>query len=110
MIEAVALIKKFDPKLSLGMKSRALIKKTLPDSTETVKWSNPAYTLNNEIVVMICEYKDYLNLEFFKGAKLKSGLLQGTGKGLRHIRVRSAEDLKEKEIVKILKTAAKLTK
>ena len=49
-----------------------------------------------------------MDFGFFMGAKLKSELLEGTGKGLRHIKVKTQEDIDETEFGRLLKDAAKL--
>jgi hypothetical protein len=55
-------------------------------------------------------YKDHLNLGFWQGAKLDSKLLEGTGKGMRHIKVWKESDIEEREFAKIIRDAAKLSK
>lgn len=47
---------------------------------------------------------------FFVGAKLKSKKLEGTEKGLRHVKVRSKADIDEAEFSRLLKKAAALAK
>lgn len=39
--------------------------------TETFKWGHPCYTLNNNNIVLIHEFKTYCAYLFFKGALLK---------------------------------------
>lgn len=98
MNEVDEFIEKVDPKLKpLVKKLRAIVKKTLPNTEEKIKWENPVYILNDKNISWILVYADHVDLGFFQGAKLKSSLLEGTGKGLRHIKVRSEKDIKEKE-------------
>ena len=87
---------------------RALIKKTLPNVVETVKWGNITYLLDDKNLAWIIAYKDHLDFGFFKGAQLRSKRLEGTGKGLRHMKVRAKEDIDEKEFARLVKDAAKL--
>lgn len=75
---------------------------------ETIKWGNPTYISNGKNIAWILNYKDHVDLGFFMGAKLHSDLLEGTGKGLRHIKVRRPDDIKEEEFTRLLKDAAKL--
>ena len=49
-----------------------------------------------------------MNFGFFRGAELSSKLLEGTGKGLRHIKIKTGKDIDEAEIARLLKDAAKL--
>lgn len=41
---------------------------------------------------------------------MNSKLLEGTGKGLRHIKIREMKDIKKRETSKLLKEAPKLLK
>jgi hypothetical protein len=61
-------------------------------------------------VANIMSFRDHVNLGFFMGARLKSRRLEGTGKGLRHIKVRVAEDVDRKEFARLLKEAVALVK
>jgi Domain of unknown function (DU1801) len=53
---------------------------------------------------------DHVNLGFFRGAELddSNGLLEGTGKGMRHVKIRIPGDIKRRELAIILKQAAGL--
>ena len=103
------LLKTYDPHVrELAQKLRRLVKKTLPGAAETVKWGIPVYILDGKNLAWIVGYKDHADLGFFVGAKLDSKLLEGTGKGIRHIKVRNEDDIKEAEFVRLLKEAAKL--
>ena len=55
---------------------------------ETVKWGNITYLLDDRKIAWILFYRDHVDLGFFAGAKLHSKLLEGTGKGLRHVKIR----------------------
>jgi hypothetical protein len=48
-----------------------------------------------------------VNLGFYQGAALKdpSGLLEGAGKNLRHIKIRSLSEVSTKEIGDLLKAS-----
>jgi len=109
--ESVELIlKSLDPqRKGIAERLRSLVKKTLPDSVETVKWGNITYLLNGKNLAWILFYRDHVDFGFFMGAKLNSELLVGTGKGLRHIKVRSQSDIKESEFARLLKDASRLT-
>jgi hypothetical protein len=87
---------------------RALMKKTLPKCVETVKWGNITYVQDDKNLAWIIAYKDHLDFGFFRGAQLESKRLEGTGKGLRHIKIRAEEDIDEKEFARLIKDAAKL--
>ncbi len=104
-----AILESFDPewrKVAEGL--RRSVKKTLPGVVETVKWGNITYLLNDKNLAWIIAYKDHLDFGFFMGAQLKSQRLEGKGKGLRHIKVRSAADIDEKEFARLIRDAARL--
>jgi hypothetical protein len=105
------LLEEADPPMrALANKLRQIIHKTLPESQELVKWRNPTYLFNGKNIAWIMLHRDHVNLGFFQGAKMKSPRLEGTGKGLRHIKVHGPEDIDEKEFVRLLTQAAAMTK
>jgi hypothetical protein len=73
-----------------------------------VKWGGPVCSVNGKDVVCIMHYKDHVNLGFYMGTKLKPKRLEGTGKGLRHVKARSGADIDETEFGRLLKEAAAL--
>ena len=89
-------------------KLRSLAKKSLPDIVETVKWGNITYLFGGKNLAWIIIYKDHVDFCFFRGAELNSPLLEGTGKGLRHIKIKNKNDVDEAEIARLMKKAAEL--
>ncbi len=51
----------------------------------------------------------YVNLGFYHGASLRdpTGLLEGTGKSLRHVKIRSASDVKNAAVAVLIREAIK---
>ncbi|NQT74302.1 MAG: DUF1801 domain-containing protein [Chloroflexi bacterium] len=80
-----------------------------PAITESIKWSRPVYSKRGNIC-SIDPAKDHLNLGFFNGVNLQdtAGLLEGTGKKLRHIKVRKLEDVRKNEFRELVKYSAML--
>jgi hypothetical protein len=100
---------------SLGLQEaanhlRKLVKKTLPKSKEGINpWHVPIFESNGPI----CYYmagKNHITLGFIRGTSLPDpeGLLEGTGKNLRHVKIKSVDDLKQKGLCELLKFAASL--
>ncbi|MFI5449589.1 MAG: DUF1801 domain-containing protein [Candidatus Bathyarchaeia archaeon] len=79
---------------------RKLIKRTLPESIETVKWGNITYLLASKKLVWLLFYKDHVDFGFFMGVRLKSKQLEGTGKGLRHVKIADQGEIDGKRIFK----------
>jgi hypothetical protein len=82
------------------------IEKHIPHAKQTVKWGWPCWTGNGNIVSLIVMRKS-VNLELWRGAHLEDpdGVLEGTGKDLRHIKLRKAGDVRQKEIIRVLAAA-----
>jgi hypothetical protein len=53
--------------------------------------------------------KNHVNLAFLRGAELTEAreLLEGTGKGMRHIKVRSPKDIRKQAFAALVKEAAR---
>ena len=81
---------------SVGAQVRSLILKSVPGMTECIKWGMPNYEKGG----MVCALragKDYVALQFGAiGAILEDpdGLLEGTGKGARHVKIRSQDEIR----------------
>ena len=84
-----------------------------PEATEVVRLGDNAATYGlgpkkmSEGYAYIMPHKKWVNLGFYNGAALDdpAGLLEGTGKKLRHVKVRSMEDA-EKPVLRSLVAAA----
>ncbi len=78
---------------------RELIIDIDPDSTEVVRLGDRAATFGvgpkkmSEGYAYIMPHKKWINLGFYKGATLPDpeGLMEGTGKSLRHVKIRSID-------------------
>jgi len=108
--EVDAYVAKVDPKLRVQFENlRSLVKRALPGVSETIKWNAPYYTLNGIGVASIAEYTRHVNLYLMQGAQISSPLLEGTGRGMRHVSVEPSVDIDETEVIRILKEAGSLT-
>ncbi len=91
---------------------RALVKKTLGGSEEYVNpWKIPSFDSNGTVCGFMTG-KEHVTFIFLRGAALPDpeGLLEGTGKSVRHVKVRTVEDLKRLALKKLIVEAAKLNK
>lgn len=88
-----------NPQNSIARALRALIQEIDPDTTEVVRLGDNAATYGvgprkmKEGYCYVMPLKARVNLGFYSGALLDdpTGLLEGTGKKLRHIKVNSAD-------------------
>lgn len=66
-----------------------LVKKAAPEFTPTVKWGQGCWTLADAPKVYIHAEPDHVQFGFYAGSTLKDpdGLLAGSGKHVRHVKV-----------------------
>jgi hypothetical protein len=107
-----AYVKKTGKLAGVAKAVRALVKKTAPGCEEYVSpWKTPAFDSNGPLCVFVSA-KEHLSLAFVRGAKLPDPgkLLEGTGKGVRHVKLWSVADVKRPGVKKLIVAAAKLNK
>src|SRR6187551_1016072 len=106
------LIANVAPELaSIARRLRAVIRAVDPGTVETVRLGDNAATYGvgpkkmTEGYAYVMPLREYVNLGFYEGASLPDPqkLLEGTGKALRHVKIRSVKDL---EAVRALIVAA----
>lgn len=86
---------------------RELIVRAGPNLRETLKWGYPCYVGTGNVCAVM-PFANHVHLEFFHGSELSSGLLEGTGMGMRHVRVRSVAEVRARTLGPLLKEAIKL--
>lgn len=81
---------------------RNIIFKTFPDTDEEMKWGVPNFYNGTFYIVAL---KDSVNLGFaIKGlSNQELAQFEGSGKTMRHIKIRTLQDIDEVKIVKLLK-------
>ena len=73
-----------------------IVRKAAPKAEEAIKWGMPVYSQNG-LVCYLRDYTSYVTLGFYQaGTALPDpdGLLEGTGRDMRHVKVRSAKDIR----------------
>ena len=103
----------------LATRARLLIKTTIPDAVEEVDPPDRLIGFTfipgtiKGLIVAITLQTNYVNIMFSKGVELTeldpAGLLEGTGKRARHVKVRSAGDLDRPELRALIEAAATRT-
>jgi hypothetical protein len=87
-----------------------LVRATVPASTEAIYHGSPKFCVEDGTVFCyVAAYTRYVNLGFIQGATMDDpdGLLEGTGKGLRHVKIEGPKAVPKAKLVKLLKQAAK---
>lgn len=97
------------PQREIAEALHTLIVKTLPKAEVRIKWGYPWYELNGENVAYLAGVAKRMNFGFPNGAQIESELLEGTGKGMRHIKIASVDEIQPRKFAALLKAAAKLT-
>jgi hypothetical protein len=91
---------------------RALVKRTIAGCEEYVNpWKIPSFDSNGTVCGFMTG-KEHVTFIFLRGAALPDpeGLLEGTGKSVRHVKVRTVADVKRPALKKLIVEAAKLNR
>jgi hypothetical protein len=91
---------------------RALVNKTAADCEEYVNpWGIPSFDSNGTLGGFMAG-KQHVTFVFMRGAVLPDPqkLLEGKGKGVRHVKLRSVADVRRPAMKKLLEAAAKLNR
>ena len=85
---------------------RTLVKKTIPDVTEEVKYGGILFSSGVSFCGVFA-YKQHVSVEFGRGANIVDtfGHLEGGGKGRRHIKLYAEKDIVGKNVAQYLPLA-----
>jgi hypothetical protein len=108
-----AYVEKKNPKLKpVTDAARALIRKVAPKSREVVNpWGLPVFEWNGALCYIMVG-KNHVTLGFPRGTSLRdpARLLQGTGKNLRHVKLREVSDVHDANLKQLILQAKKLNR
>jgi hypothetical protein len=81
-----------------------LVKEVAPDFTPTVKWGQGCWTLGDVPKVYIHAEPDHVQFGFYEGSRLEDpeGLLAGSGKHVRHVKVSTTKGLPRQALADLL--------
>ncbi|SIQ32793.1 DUF1801 domain-containing protein [Maribacter ulvicola] len=87
---------------------RALIYELVPSVNEQYKWSRPVYATEKDFCYLKTT-KKAVTLGFFEFGKIKTNchLIEGTGKTMRHIKIKNVEEIEKFDINKMIKEVLK---
>ncbi len=85
---------------------RRLAKKTVQPLSEELKYGGILFS-SGQPFAGVFAYKEHVSVEFSQGAKIADtdGLLEGAGKGRRHLKLRRVADIQAKKLAKYLPLA-----
>ena len=92
-----------------------LVRAACPDSDETVQlgWRSVSFSRGGVMKGSICSvmpHEDWVNVQFLQGTSLEDpgGLLEGTGKTMRHVKVRSVDEMDPEALSALVRQADEL--
>jgi len=90
---------------------RQLILASSTNIDEQFKWSRPVYSVNN-LFCYLHKSANHVTIGFHNGSHLDDpeGLLEGEGKGMRHVKIRPAEKINSAGIKQLIKKAIEFDK
>ena len=88
---------------------RKFVKRVAPGLEESVKWGNGCWVGSDGPVAYVYSATGYVQLGFFRGSALKDPkrLLEGEGRCVRHVKVRSVPGIDEAAFAALLRQAAR---
>ena len=93
-------------KAALLEKLRALVIKGVPDAEVSIKWGVPFYQRNGKNVCSLAAFKEHVGINFLASPSVlvdPQEKLEGGGKTMRMLKVRSAADIDSASILRWLK-------
>ena len=112
------LLDGFDPEVQrLALSLRARVRDLVPDAQEKViggyKSINYGFGrgMRDQFAAIVL-HKEHVNLQFHRGVDLPDprGLLEGTGKAMRHVKIRTDETVRTEEVKELVESAAALAR
>jgi hypothetical protein len=90
------------PQKEVCVQLRGIVFRTLPEIEEEMKWGVPTYAKGKYYLVAL---KDHVNLGFsIKDlSEVEQKRFEGSGKTMKHIKIRALNEINENEIVELLK-------
>jgi hypothetical protein len=92
----------------LARELRSIIRQAIPGASESIKWGMPVYE-TGELICAVRPSQEYVALQFYaSGTSLpdRDGLLEGTGKRMRHVKIRTRSDIKKALFTSWIRQAA----
>lgn len=88
-----------------------LIARAAPKAVAAIKWGYPWWSQDGYLCY-IAAINDRVNFGFYRGAELSDpdALLEGTGKGMRHIKINDVKDIKKAKFTALIKEALRLNR
>ena len=88
---------------------REIVRGAATDAEEAIKWAQPVYSTNGPFCY-IKAFKNSVNFGFWRGVDLDDpdGLLKGSGEKMRHVALKSADDIDPEAFAAFVRQAQQL--
>jgi uncharacterized protein YdhG (YjbR/CyaY superfamily) len=98
--------KQKSPQKEICLELRRIVFQTLLSIKEEMKWGVPTYADGKYYIVALKDHVNFgVSLQGLSEEEQK--LLEGSGKTMKHIEIRSIEEIKKKRVAELLKLAFK---
>lgn len=86
---------------------REVIHGAVPGVCEAIKWGRPVFSTSSDFAYLKTT-KNHVTLGFFSGQMLDDPehLLEGSGKDMRHLKIKSVKQIKKDQIIHWIKQVA----
>ncbi len=111
-VDATYFARQTPEQRALLEKLRALVLKSVPDATVSIKWGVPFYAKTGKSICALASFKEHVGINFFAPPAALADpkkRLEGSGKSNRMLKVRSEKDIDSAAITKWLKAAVAAT-
>ncbi|HMB91107.1 MAG TPA: DUF1801 domain-containing protein [Rhodothermales bacterium] len=115
--EMQELLDKSNPSVrKLALAARDMVRQVVPEGEERI-YPRPrmlSYGFSAKMKAQFCAiitHKEHVNVQFARGVDLPDPehLLEGTGKKVRHVKIRTVEDVQQEALKTLVQEAAVLT-
>lgn len=88
---------------------RELVREAAPHATLTIRWAQPVWEWNGPMIWMKA-YPEHVNIGFWRGAEMEDPdkVLTGEGEKMRHVKVRSVDEIPADALRALIKQATRL--
>jgi hypothetical protein len=91
---------------------RELVDEAAPDAESAIKWAQPVWLSGGGPFAYVKAFPRSVNIGFWRGAQLDDpdGLLQGEGDRMKHVPIRSVDDVPAEAIGRFVRQAVALNR
>ena len=90
---------------------RGAVQGVSTDIVESIKWNALCFFKGDRPFVGIMPYKKYISVIFDRGSEMTDelGVLEGSGKQMRHIKIHTMDEIKQKKVVQYIRNSYSVT-